>query len=170
MRKVLYRTPVRKKKEWLFYMVTFGSRKDVSLVIKSERAEYYPIKTQLEVMLQRGDFAPVFTEGRVFIERISRIDKDSPDIDSHVKQIKRSFNAISINDIEEIKQSKEKPDLSKFFTPDCTEEFSGLQKVVLMENETFEAHFLRVMQIRFPELVKNHKREHKQLSREFEIM
>jgi hypothetical protein len=85
-----------------------------------------------------------------------------------VNQIKRRFNAISWQDLQEAKQTKEIDNLERFFTSDLnTDDFNP---VISMKQTSFREYALDVLTQEFPELVKNLSREYKMLAEDFEIV
>ena len=172
MNKSLYKTPVRRKKEVLFYVATFGGRKDVSLVIVTTNPIYWEVREELQTLADSGELEPVF-EGGVHIRRVHRMNVESfedPFIREVAAKIRRRFNAISYQDLEEIQKTKETNNLEKFFTAPSHEESNTLKQVIPFKKMKFEEYFLKVMRDEFPALVKNVSKEYKQRGQEFKIM
>ena len=168
MNKDLYRTTVNRKKEILFYVATFGGRKDVSLVIATKEPIYWRVREELQAHADSGDLQPVF-EGGVHIRRVHRIHEDTANISAAILPIKRKFNAISYEDLEEIQQTKETNNLERFFTTISQEEI-GLKQIMPFKKMKFEEYFLKAMRNEFPELVKNVTKEYNQRAEHYEIM
>ena len=64
MNKDLYRTTVNRKKEILFYVATFGGRKDVSLVIATKEPIYWRVREGDGLLSKAGIVSGLFTEER----------------------------------------------------------------------------------------------------------
>ena len=135
MNKSLYKTPVRRKKEVLFYVATFGGRKDVSLVIATNHPIYWEVREELQTLADSGELEPVF-EGGVHIRRVHRIHEDTGNISSVATSIKQRFKAISIYDLKSMQQNKEQINLEKFFTTISQEE-TGLKKIIVVLHVVF---------------------------------
>ena len=167
MNKNLYKKPVGKK-DIVFYVATFGGKKDVSLVVVTKEPIYWRVREGLQELADSGDLQPVF-EGGVHIRRVYRIHEDTGNISSVATSIKQRFKAISIYDLKSMQQNKEQINLEKFFTTISQEE-TGLKKIIPFKEIKFEEYFLKAMRNEFPELVKSVSKEYKQRSEHFEIM
>ncbi|MGA0164620.1 MAG: hypothetical protein ACO3LE_10335 [Bdellovibrionota bacterium] len=167
MNNKLYNKPVRRKKEEIYYVARIGDSR-ISLIIISEEPTYYRVKSRLDQLANQGEFEPVFPRGRVHIRRVARFPKDLSNKGAVVNQIKRRFNAISWQDLQEAKQTKEIDNLERFFTSDLnTDDFNP---VISMKQTSFREYALDVLTQEFPELVKNLSREYKMLAEDFEIV
>ena len=113
MNKNLYKKPVGKK-DIVFYVATFGGKKDVSLVVVTKEPIYWRVREGLQELADSGDLQPVF-EGGVHIRRVHRIHEDTGNISSVATSIKQRFKAISIYDLKSMQQNKEQINLEKFF-------------------------------------------------------
>jgi hypothetical protein len=165
--KALYKTPVRRGKEEIYYVARIGDSR-ISLIIISEEPTYYRIKSKLDELVNQGEFEPIFSPGRVHIRRIGRYPKELSNKGAVLSQIKRRFNAISWQDLQEAKQTKEIDNLERFFTSDLnTDDFNP---VISMKQTSFREYALDVLTQEFPELVKNLRREYKMLAEDFEIV
>ena len=74
MKKKLYRKPVRKKREIIFYVCKIG--KSVRLIISSEEAIYWRVRDKLQTMVDAGAFDGYIDRGNVFCERAYKKNKD----------------------------------------------------------------------------------------------
>ena len=66
MRKKLYKRPVRRKREIIFYCCKIG--KTTRLIISSEEAVYWVIRDRLQAMVDAGMFDGYIERGNVFCE------------------------------------------------------------------------------------------------------
>ena len=167
MNQNLYKTPVKRGKEEIYYVARIGDSR-ISLIIVSEEPTYYRIKSKLDELVNQGEFEPIFSPGRVHIRRIGRYPKELSNKGAVLNQIKRRFNAISWQDLQEAKQTKEINNLERFFIDDSGTNSIG--SFISMKQTSFREYVLDVLNQEFPELVKNLRREYKMLAEDFEIV
>jgi hypothetical protein len=167
MNQNLYKEPVKRGREELYYVARIGESR-ISLVIISEEPTYYRIKSKLDELVNQGEFEPIFSPGRVHIRRIGRYPKELSNKGAVLNQIKRKFNAISWKDLQEAKQTKEINNLERFFIDDSGT--SSIGSFISMKPTSFREYALDILNQEFPELVKNLRREYKMLAEDFEIV
>ena len=98
MKKKLYKKPVRKGKEVIFYVLRIG-KSNIQIIVASEESQYWRIKERIQELVDLGSFDTHFpNRGQVFCMRATRLLKSEltdEKMKEKVAQIKRDFNAIT---------------------------------------------------------------------------
>ena len=164
MKKQLYRKPVRKKRELIFYHCRIG--KSVGLIISSEEAIYWRVRDKLQTMVDAGSFDGYIERGNVFCERIEKIDKNNltdADKKSIVAKIKRNLYAITFDELSSAVNNNT-ANLEQFMIGENDEnyycEVEQLMKVLPLKKISKEDYFYKAVHHRFPEFAKKLKKEH----------
>ena len=175
MKKPLYRKPIRKSKELLFYVCRIGQDK-ISIIITTEESIYWRVRDKMQEMVDLGCFDNHFSRGKVFCQRVDRIAKDKLTkqikIDK-IRKIKNNFRAISYDELA-FANREHISNLEQFMTDEPDEnyycEIQKLEKILPLQEVSKEQYFFHALNERFPEMAKKLKKEHKLLadSMEFE--
>jgi len=174
MKKPLYKKPIRKSKELLFYVCRIGQEK-ISIIITTEESIYFRVREKLQEMVDLGCFDNHFTRGQVFCQRVDRIAKDklTEQIkEEKIKKIKSNFNAISYTELAMANRNRT-TNLEQFMTDEPDEnyycEIQKLEKILPLKEVSKEEYFFYTLTERFPELAKKLNKEHKHLAMTMEV-
>ena len=169
MKKHLYRKPIRKGKDIIFYVCRIG-KSNISIIIKSEESLYWRIRDNIQELVDLGSFDSHFTRGQVFVERVAKFPKDKlteKDRLEIVEKIKRNFHAIAYEELCKAFRNKTST-LEHFMTDDNVDDFycdvENLKKVLPLKEVSKEEWFFHALSSRFPEMAKKLNKEHKMLA------
>jgi len=175
MKKPLYRKPIRKSKELLFYVCKIG-REQISLIITTEESIYWRIRDKVQEMVDLGCFDNFFKRGQVFCQRVDRISKDKLTDQiklEKIRKIKSNFHAISYQDIATANRERI-TNLEQFMTDEPNDnyycEIEKLEKILPLQEVSKEQYFYHALNERFPEFASKLMKEHKQLADTMEVM
>ena len=175
MKKSLYRKPIRKSKELLFYVCRIGQEK-ISIIITTEESIYWRVKNKMQEMVDLGCFDNHFSRGQVFVHRVDKIAKDKlteRTKTDKIRKIKNNFGASSYDELASANR-EHITNLEQFMTNEPDEnyycEVQKLEKILPLQEVSKEQYFYHTLKERFPEMAKKFMKEHKHLadSMEFE--
>jgi len=173
MSRNLYNTTSRKGKEVFFYVARITGNK-VSLMFQSDEAQYWRILKNLESWIEQGVFDSVFVKGKIFVERVERIDKsDCTKINLFMirETIRRNFGAITWDELGDIiHKGKTVEDFLLDSDVDAEDDYYLLQKKMELKAMTKEEYFFEVVTDRFPYLSRKLTKEHKKLGTALEML
>ena len=174
MKKKLYRKPVRKSKEILFYVCKIG-KSNISIIITTEESLYWRVRDNIQELVDLGSFDSHFTRGQVFCQRVARFPKDkltATDKKEIVDGIKRNFHAVSFDELSNAIRNNTST-LEQFMTNDNVEDFycevEKLKKILPLKEVSKEDYFFHAVSARFPEFANKLKKEHKMLADTMEL-
>jgi len=174
MKKNLYKRPIRKKQELLFYVAKIG--KSLSLIISTEESVYWRVRDKLQNYVDVGAFDGYIARGQVFCQRVARFPKDkltTTDKKSIVAKIKRNFHAITFEELSSVIKNNTPSNLEQFMLGDNDEnyycEIEKLEKILPLKEVTKEQYFFHAVTERFPEFASKLKKEHKLLADSMEL-
>jgi hypothetical protein len=174
MKKQLYRKPVRKSKEILFYVCKIGNQK-ISLLITTEECLYWRIRDGVQELVDSGSLDNFFSKGQVFCQRVARFPKNklsaSEKIDV-VKKIKRNFHSISWEELSSAIKNQTST-LEQFMINTTAEDdycdVEKLKKILPLKEITKEDYYFQAVSARFPEFANKLDKEIKMLADSMEI-
>ena len=174
MKKKLYRKPVRKGKEILFYVCKIG-KSNISIIITTEESLYWRIRDNIQDAVDVGSFDSHFNRGQVFCQRVARFPKDkltSADKKEIIDGIKRNFHAISFEDLRTVITNKTAT-LEQFMIGEDDDnyycEVEQLKKILPLKEVSKEDYYYNAVTQRFPEFANKLKKEHKMLADTMEL-
>ena len=175
MKKSLYKKPIRKGKDIIFYVCRIG-REKISLIISTEESIYWRVRDKIQELVDLGSFDAHFARGQVFCQRVVRAkkdkltDKDKQDI---VEKIKRNFQAVTYTELAQANKNNT-ASLEQFMTNDNVDEnyyceIEKLEKILPLKEVSKEEYFFHAVTERFPEFAYKLKKEHKMLADNMEL-
>jgi len=174
MKKSLYRKPIRKSKELLFYVCRIGQEK-ISIIITTQESVYWRVRDKIQELVDLGCFDKHFPRGAVFCQRVDRIDKDKLTEQlklEKLKKIKSNFRAISYEELASANRNRIS-NLEQFMTDSVDEnyycEIEKLEKILPLQEVSKEQYFFHTLTERFPEFAKKLNKEHKHLAETIEV-
>jgi len=174
MRKQLYRKPVRKSKEILFYVCKIGNQK-ISLLITTEECLYWRIRDGVQELVDSGSLDNFFDKGQVFCQRVARFPKDKLSASEKkevIKKIKINFHSISWEELQSAINNQPST-LEQFMIQTTTEEdycdVERLKKILPLKEITKEDYYFQAVSARFPEFANKLNKEIKMLADTMEI-
>ena len=174
MKKPLYRKPIRKSKELLFYICTIG-RENISIIITTEESIYWRVRDKIQEMVDLGCFDNHFSRGQVFVQRIDRIAKDKLTEQiklDKIRKIKNNFRAITYQELASANRELIS-NLEQFMTDEPNDnyycEIEKLEKILPLQEVSKEQYFYHALNERFPEFANKLIKEHKHLADTIEV-
>ena len=174
MKKKLYRKPVRKSKEILFYVCNIGKQK-LSIIITTEEALYWRVRDNIQELVDYGAFDNYFSKGQVFCQRVARYSKENltaTDKKEIVNKIKKNFHAISFDELSSAINNNTAT-LEQFMTDTKADDYfcevENLKKILPLKEISKEDYFFQAVSTRFPEFANKLVKEHKMLADTMEI-
>ena len=174
MKKNLYKSTSRKGKEKFFFVARIVGN-DACLMLESDEAQYFRIVESLQNYVDTGAFDEVFTRGRVFAERVERVNKQELDKFRRfeiIEKIRRNFRAITWDELQQITQKG--ATLEDFLVDDIRvneeNDYIEIEKILPLKQMTKEEYVSNALSNRFPDFHKKLLKEHKMLGVEMEIL
>ena len=175
MKKDLYGRTARKGKEMFFYLCSIG-RSDLHIIMKTKEAIYWRVRDTLQQYVDLGCFNSVLSKGKVFCERIARIDIKDLSQDKQrqiIDKIKRNFKSITWDELAHLVKNKG-ASLEDFFIAEKDleedDDFIELQKILPLKEISVEEYFYRAVNDRFPCFADKLEKEFKTCETEVEIV